>query len=498
MARWTIPAVGRAATVALVAWAALSCAQLGVAPTTTSGPPLRLLVNTQYEVVLRPAGANQYTIGNAQDRFPGIPAEFSGGNAAVRVATGTGTDNRVTLVADGVGSARISAVRRGTGGVDATLDVQVVDKATAANEMALEICPMKDETPIRRDKPLSGMIAAEHGMHDCQRLIKDNAYSALVGIFAHDNLIADERSAFTNGRLAAVIVNFVDGKPEQSYDILGIGPGTNCLVIRATTTAWEAAVVKRPAPTGAQYASCPDGMTWSDVGGTAKILKVVARTGYDPQNTTTAPPAARWDTDDRRTINTIGVKCGKSTWCDILPFQDTPSAPLMNAQGNPLLKGYYDEQLLANVAADAPTTVFGTIRPGPHNTPGHAHNDPFRRDTIADLVIEETGSGPSLDYQRYYKGFVDPTATTFPPRASSTLEITPVASMHPQHMFSAFFNRQSLKDGVIYRRHTHIHAPSPNPPARTARWRWDVKDESTWTFCSPDGCCEGVKTLTDQ
>jgi hypothetical protein len=302
--------------------------------------------------------------------------------------------------------------------------------------------------------------------------------------------------------LAAVIVNFAKAGTLTSYPALGIAPGTNCLVIKANAADdWEAAIVNQPQalaadPASRHYGTCRDGMTWGAVPSLAKgKLRVRVQKGVDLRGRAIAPPVARWDWDERHRLNYLGVKCDSITWCEIGALDFVPSAPVMNAAGQPVAKGYYDEQYLADTTGTRVTSVFGTIVPSSDatDTTGMAMvAGVVPKFHLSHLRINETGPGASTDYRYYTDRFaalpVSPTAP-FVRADTADLKIRPIGTFPTGGTYGVYDGEVNTRplgaNSVAFRSH-----PSSVVKVPTVRWRWQSNDEGTWGYCRPYGCCE--------
>jgi hypothetical protein len=261
-----------------------------------------------------------------------------------------------------------------------------------------------------------------------------------------------------------------------------------------------------------RYLSCRNHLQWSDVPDSAR-RKLVVRTqrGVDMNGRPVAPPVARWDWDERRGINYIGVKCDAETWCEIGPPDFTPSPPQRTAAGQPILKGYYDEQYLADSTGSRVTGIWATILPGrnAHDTsampvggaPGYH---------LSDLRINARGDTRDRDWAYYLKKFFAAQTAPLPPfnrAATAALTIIPISAGTPYSLgatsaagaptgiapplgiFGVYAGESNTRwlgpKGVAFRSH-----PSSVVKVPTVRWRWKFDDEGAWGFCRPTGCCE--------
>jgi hypothetical protein len=426
----------------------------------------------------------------------GLPALLGGDGAAVSYRS---ADSTVAAVNDG---RELVAVRPGStvitsiATVPDTVRVIVTTPRQAVAEVINEVCPNDDESYFRDSMPVSSAVQRIHEYHDCQRLIQGRQYRALAGIFAHWNVdTLQSWEDFRGGRLAAIIVSFVTKGEPMSYDALGINAGVNCLVLRATgKDEWEARIINQVEPViqGKQhhYGDCADSLTWRDAPRTpAHPLIVRVQHGVDMMGRPIAPPVARWDWDARHSLNYIGVKCDSLTWCEIGPPDLVVSAAqyLPNTQ-QPIFKGYYDEQFLADSGGATVSTVYGRIMPGRHASDVRAmrHGVP-QWYHAASLTFLERAMSPSHTFEKYKKWyFAGPPAAgaASPTIATTTLELFP----KPGNALSGYRGRlggNPLTDNEIV-----FHSHPGRIRVATVRWRWLYRDESTWSYCDPQGCCE--------
>jgi hypothetical protein len=462
--------------------------------------PVRLVVGDTVRLALRTGEPARLTYALPHFTLAATGAVYSSSDSSLAVVSATGR-----VIALSPGEVTITATDSANPQRSAAKSFQVVTPRQAANAVALEVCPNQSESAFTASSPLSGLVDDIHEFHDCQRLIEDNDYVSLVGIFAHQNVRRYTRwDAFEAGRLAAIIVNF-GGKKATSYLFLGLVPGTNCLVLRASAVdRWSAAIV--PAPGNmvdsgkvVRYGRCADDMIWpADNTPGVTYLSVVRQQGVDLLGRPLSPPVARWDWDEVHDRNYIGVRCDSVTWCEIGPRDFQPSAPIPHPtlQRN-YIKGYYDQQYLANEEGDEPTKVFGTIFPGddlkqvgqidPGNAQGMYH--------VAEISFRETRLLPSSEFKRYVKryrrenvGFIEA-----PTHARSTsYRVQPILDPVDEYgYYRGWLNGHALPERAI---RYHYHPGLADVPP-TVRWRWDIEDELTWFSCPAEGCCEKVKLL---
>jgi hypothetical protein len=205
---------------------------------------------------------------------------------------------------------------------------------------------------------------------------------------------------------------------------------------------------------------------------------------------------ARWDWDSRHTTNYIGVKCGVDSWCEIGPPNLAPSLARRNTRGQFLIKGYYDEQYLATDSGQRPSNVFGTLMPGANagdtlmRIPGtnwyHVSDMTMR---VAPRAFAQSPQA-MRNYVRKFHLVLHAISATYPiPTATGDVRINRPLSPPAAFGFGDYgvkINGQ-LEPAWLMQYRSH---PSEQNKLATVRWRWETRDESHWTYCDPDGCCE--------
>jgi hypothetical protein len=388
--------------------------------------------------------------------------------------------------------------------------VRVLTPKQATNKFISEVCANVDSPFFIDTLPVSTELPLIHEYHDCQRLIKtDHSYSAVVGIYATRQVQSYETPLqYTSGRLVAIIVNFVGTKDTTTYVPLGIKPGVNCLIVRSVVSigrrgsppapafSWQAAIIPQTMAAkdslGVHYGDCPDSLNWNDVPPSAlNKLTVKPQLGFDLRDQPLAPPVARWDWDSTNHQNYMGVKCSKAIWCEIGPSTGyTQSVARLTQTGRPVFKGFYDEQYLADTTGGPhPSSVFGTITPGrdAKDITQMAAHDPAVWYHTSHLDLRETTPTASAAYG-YYKLVFKAIATSLLTSVSNVF-LKPKTS----DQLSGYLGRMNsvsltYPQEIIYT----PHFGHQNVLVPTVRWRWKLKDEGTWSYCHPQGCCEDM------
>ncbi|MBW7933524.1 MAG: hypothetical protein H3C62_07920 [Gemmatimonadaceae bacterium] len=338
--------------------------------------------------------------------------------------------------------------------------------------------------------------------HDCQRMRLESAaapsYGSLIAVFAGDSLRDMDSTVFAEPRPAAEV--FV---PEPGgYDKLLIVNTFSCLVLqRVKHDDWKAWMV----PVQRQN-QCAQAFTAANLK-PAFELSVVATT---PSAGQVVPAVARWDWDAKAKTQLIGVRCAEQ-WCTVGPKGLTPSESyiatgmIADAAANFEIKGYYDEQQLAEFPGGVltPATNVGTLVPsaqlGAAIAPKNftAYNGTWVH--VADVYMRrEAGS-----YEKSLNFIGDPVGPPKGEHAEIWLCRSGDTRCRPDMPFLYFRSRchASTADGATwYAKITRPgaktkyfctvyrpHAGAQIPPV--ARWRWRTDDEGVWVSC-PEGCCE--------
>ena len=360
----------------------------------------------------------------------------------------------------------------------------------------------------------AGSLAAPYGFslpnpitdvpeyHDCQRMreVDGNTvkYGALIAVFANPSLETMPESAFST---PTTVVEVFVSEP-GGYRPLRIQNTFSCLVLQRDAKqewhAWMMSVRRQDQCTKTfTMAQLKDDMT----------LQVVATS---PPVGDTVPGVARWDWDSTMNRQYIGVRCA-SQWCEVGYGPLTPSETYTAGgstgpeAANITIKGYYDEQRLAEFPAG------GGMRPG-ENT-GTLVPSPTLAATMAGGLDAYNGGWSHVadvymrpDAGSYAKSlnFVGDVAA--PPKAKhARVSLCRGGRLQCRPSLPHFFFRPSChkspgdgqiwyakieQDGkrpkyycVVYRNHEGHQIPP------VTRWRWRVDDEGVWVSC-PEGCCE--------
>ena len=406
-----------------------------------------------------------------------------------------------------------------------------------SQEFELDECPRHWE---RLPKRLGGRLAPEGFVltgpitdvpefHDCQKLLVRNgrAYGPLVAVFASQHLdTLFDTAAFpidTIARSAGLILNL----GTDAYQPLRIRPGFSCLYVwrRPHSLRWYASIRWVNAAQG----RCADSVPIARLDTlNLDVHRTQARNRAD-----SFPPVARWDWDQERNEQYIGIKCG-SGWCEIGQRRSEPFAPAdaylpfnSNAPAVQRLKGWYDEQYLAVDGANStmqPSRVLGTVFPAPGSVRWETlekmaqESDPSRRwMNVAYIAINEASQHYKLmlNLERVAPGSelqemnvlafcwglrarcsVPPAPT---PEQAQSLKAAGQPRLAPMRtcdrgdrnvLWVRITPARRSAETAMYRCvHRTVHdLQHPIIPA-TARWRWLITDETVWRECT-QGCCQ--------
>ena len=453
-----------------------------------------------------------------------VSAVVTGMSSSVKFtssAPGVVSVNSATGVIQGVsvGTATITATATANPEVRSSVMVTVStsiafvpgESSEALEDFIGEVCANKEEAD---SLAIDADIPMIHEFHDCQRLISNDQYQPVTGIFAHRNVASrPSPEQWGEGRLAAIIINFKTKNQRMSYAPLDLQFGTSCLVLKWTRGrgdaprdpgTWEAAVVHVTAA-GRPYGNCSDDMTWSDVPDSKKgIFEVrpqLNAAAYDPSMG--SPPVARWDWDARRGENYIGVGCGSHGWCEVGKKGFTPLPAIKTRNGKNLYKGLYDEQYLAD-STGAKSPVWGTLTPGTDaiRVGTVQRNNRWYEVARIDLNAAAMGAPPkAFAFYRDRLALKSGQTASGKVRATGSLRISspPLPNVPPPQLAGLIRQNPDLKNwnvqvngrSVAGGRMTHRGHPSEGLNRfGTVRWRWNEEDETVWTYCPEDGCCE--------
>jgi hypothetical protein len=345
--------------------------------------------------------------------------------------------------------------------------------------------------------------------HDCQRFIVMGAnghlqYDSLFAIYASlgldsldDSLAALEQRfpADTMAVTAAVIVS-----DHQSYAPLGIRSDFSCLYLFRGAL-WSAVLVDQEGTN-----DCTQPISIHHARGTRLEVR---RTEVRHLTRDDYPPVARWDWDAVHHEQNIGIKCGAG-WCEIgkAGFTASPSynvnekAPT-EARRVLMVKGWYDEQLLARLPAGGalePTDVLGTIipEPGLGEVTNIAQFQTWR--VVAHIALSQASpeykTKFNYDQASPESSHLNTMSLCYGSRISC-LGLIPALFYWKAPTCGGgdhWYARVLAVDGTtLYKCIIRYPDDTNNMPSvvvpGTARWRWLAMDETSWKRCVV-GCCE--------
>jgi hypothetical protein len=337
--------------------------------------------------------------------------------------------------------------------------------------------------------------------HDCQRMREVDGstvkYGSLIAVFAGDSLGSMDSVAFTTPRAVAELFVAEPG----GYDKLGIVNTFSCLVLQREKSVWRGWMV--PVKREQQ---CDQSFDLADLKDDFELHVRSSR----PPSGVAVPAVARWDWDAKANVQYVGVRCADE-WCEVgrRDLSVSPAyVPAAGATGEAQkvgVKGYYDEQQLAEFPTDAPMHPgenWGTVMPAPDLTAakdGGLGSYLGKWVHVANVYMRpDAGSyGPSLNF--IGDNGRPPSARHAqislcrggPKKCRPALPFFYFKkSCHPSPGDGDIWYAKVTRPGgppryfcVVYRAHKGAEIPP------VVRWRWRVDDESVWVSC-PDGCCE--------
>jgi hypothetical protein len=354
----------------------------------------------------------------------------------------------------------------------------------------------------------------------------------------------------TEAIAAALILNYSRG---FYYRPLGIVPLYNCLFLWGITGNWQAMMVPVfPSPIIPAMPSpkCQPGITDS-MSAIGTPLKVIETKSTNFTRLTQYPAAARWEFDDKSQTQYIGLRCAMA-WCSIgapsrpgVPAFERAPAYVDPVLGTPAvgdsvraIPGWYDRQRLAvpdtlgragrggargeSSIGSRPSNIIGTVFP----TPGLKSMDPkeiaFATFKVVAHVALERASLPTdpaaatREFAYYLKKFnYVPVAPNSVFAKMSTISLCyglfgDCKVVDTEVLRNSCGGLAAVADGKVtprwWARLDQPKGSTAHPIYRcvnqvdhsgaytvelwaTTRWRWIVKDETTWDYCIA-GCCE--------
>lgn len=345
--------------------------------------------------------------------------------------------------------------------------------------------------------------------HDCQRFIVPDArgeglqYDSIFAIFAAFGL--DSLGQGAQEGTGPPIFAAAQIWSENTYAPLGIdSAGFSCLYLyRGDGASWNARMVSY----GATEVDCTRVRNASGLPpGTELEVRPYTMTGGSGPH---YPNVARWDWDEEHRQHYIGIKCGMAQWCEVGEMGNLSVSSPRTDHSNPAwspnrrrvfeVKGWYDEQYLAEPSTASPTGV--------------------RPSAIRGTIFPDTLLGTWDDVSDFASRWVPvakialavPDALTVNPYASK-LNLGATRPGGPLNELSLCHGTKSQCSGVPASAPTCgdglwwtriVNAETGQAKHRcvirralpgvevvaTTRWRWLPDDEGVWERCV-EGCCE--------
>jgi hypothetical protein len=396
-------------------------------------------------------------------------------------------------------------VALGAGGIAAPPGRAPRAAVRASADTGIRECPQAHSFDTSSVEPLlTSGTAGIPEYNDCQRFIVKGGFDSLYAIYA------THPKAVSLGPKVAVLVAAIRSFG-GTYQPLGIKPGLNCVYLSGDRR------LARVVDSATFFPCCPIVALSSLPAPFLESRPTVAK-GF--LRDADYPQVARWDWDAQHRIQYLGLKCDVA-WCEIGPrgfIQSpawTPVATLpYRTRRNLMIKGWYDEQMLAGAAAAATLPPVSGIRGTifPHEALADYTDASFQKTwrVIAYIAVPRT----SDKYVQAMNLRSTPTAnplTPLDPRKLNTIEfcvgtgaecgvnpipacppisssdatnwgwskITPAGGGPPKYKCVTRWSNAGMTDftGALL-----------SLPAST-RWRWVASDETSWSQCMA-GCCE--------
>ncbi len=383
--------------------------------------------------------------------------------------------------------------------------------------------------------PLIDAIKHVPEFHDCQRFIvsgpnRDWVYGALHAIYASSSLdslmirlgdpLGEPRVDRRRSGESAVMMALQAGTPVVAttfqrnhrvvavalaysgggYEPLGLEPGLSCLYVGTyriegdTTTRWFARMESQGDTTAAD---CAKSSTSQLTAG--KDLKVIRTTadGFDSESD--YPAVARWDWDDTRREQYIGIKCG-AAWCEVgdadfvpSPGLDAPDGASRDERRVRLIKGWYDQQYLAywdeKQSRLTPTRILGTIIPVPDLGSKTSVDFSSGYVDVARVLLERGDPQDGAAFAMYRNKFNFRRTASDDPESTLSIRSGPPGKLWRARIPGPPSGGSAKFRHVMFRNVSSGFESSGYVVPAVARWRWMKSDEGTWTRCT-SGCCE--------
>jgi hypothetical protein len=343
--------------------------------------------------------------------------------------------------------------------------------------------------------------------HDCQRFIRyilgQPRYDSLFAIFATDSLknLDTLLTQLDTGGTGTVALAAAEVYAEGVYLELGIRTMFSCLYVYRTHGVWGAKMV----PVGRAERDCSQPVNPIALPGITLEVRPKQIKGFSELD---YPAVARWDWDREHHLQYIGIKCG-AAWCEVgqrgfvsTPWQDLPLTVPPHERRTRIIKGWYDQQYLADTLPDGstkPSTIWGSIYPD-SGLDGYDTLNAFTPGNwvhVAEVALEDqSGSAnPSNPYKkRRNLDLTQPGGrlnSIYLCRGKACVPSTPLICDGEGQWWAKVVGAMDT-DGSHAKFMCAVRRPHDalgRHVVGTARWRWLASDETTWKRCD-NGCCE--------
>jgi hypothetical protein len=307
----------------------------------------------------------------------------------------------------------------------------------------------------------------------------------------------------TTQATTAVATPWVEVVTEGAYPSLGIGAGFNCMFIVEHKDA-AGTVLKTDAKmvnVGADEIPCDTNSIVIAPGTTLSVFPNAAAPGA------TIPAATRWVWSPSDSTQLIGIPCA-SGWCDVGPHPGPPAAGAAFPQA---VKGWYDEQYLADYTTGSGlvvSSVVGTVFPEPGL---ETRDSAYYSGTFKDAAHVAMTAALNKYESRYAfgnaaaNGATSSMATVALCYGEREKCLPAAAPAGPQCVIPPQMPNLPADAAILHPWWARVTAPGGSKVnyfctgyrglpkdfkmPGVVRWRWRAKDETIWIPCA-QGCCE--------